>query len=161
MFADNPTHKRVRGLLTGVADGVDQALALLHAGSFGVVVGSFSYMAFDLAALGCGFAATSHLSAIGTLLLGYLVGQLGNLIPIPGGVGGTEAGLVGMFAIYGVDVSHAAAAVVVYRLFELAVPAILGLPAFVLLRRRLLRADHPAAICAPLAFEPVELVARQ
>lgn len=153
--------ERVRGLLTGVADGVDQALALLHAGSFGVVVGSFSYMAFDLAALGCGFAATSHLPAIGTLLLGYLVGQLGNLIPIPGGVGGTEAGLVGMFAIYGVDVSHAAAAVVVYRLFELAVPAILGLPAFVLLRRRLLRADHPAAICAPLAFEPVELVARQ
>ena len=88
--------ERLRGLLTGVADGVDQALALLHAASFGVVVGSFSYMAFDLAALGCAFAATSHLPAIATLLLGYLVGQLGNLIPMPGGVGGTEAGLVGM-----------------------------------------------------------------
>ncbi len=121
------------------ADGVDQAIALLRSHSFGVIVGSFSYMAFDIAALGFGFAAVGHVPALGTLVLGYLIGQLGNLVPLPGGIGGTEGALVGVFALYGVNVSDAAAAVLIYRLFQLAIPTLLGGPAFVMLRRRLMR----------------------
>ncbi len=155
-------HIRValRRLLETTADGVEQAIALLRSRSFGVIVGSFAYLAFDIAALGCGFAAVGRVPAFGTLVLGYLIGQLGNLIPLPGGIGGTELGLVGMFVLYGVNLTTATAAVFVYRLFQLAVPALLGLPAFVLLRRRLLRADRPALVCAPLGLEVVKLPAR-
>jgi uncharacterized protein (TIRG00374 family) len=147
------------GLKTG-ADGVDQAIALLRSHSFGVIVGSFAYMAFDIAALGFGFAAVGHEPTLGTLVLGYLIGQLGNLVPLPGGIGGTEGALIGVFALYGVNLSDATAAVLLYRLFQLAVPALLGVPAFALLRRKLMRTDKPALICAPLALEVVKLPAR-
>jgi uncharacterized protein (TIRG00374 family) len=96
----------------------------------------------------------------GTLVLGYLIGQLGNLIPVPGGIGGTEGALVGMFAIYGVNVPLAVAAVFVYRLFQLAVPALLGAPAFVLLRRKLAHEQQRALVCGPLSVDVVELPAR-
>jgi uncharacterized protein (TIRG00374 family) len=149
--------KAVRGSLEAVADGVDQAKALLRSHSLGVVVGSLAYMGFDIAALGCGFAATGNVPTFGTLVLGYLIGQLGNLIPLPGGVGGTEGALIGVFALYGVGLPEASAAVLAYRLFQLAVPALFGLPAFVMLRRTLMHSDHPAAMCAPLGLDTVKL----
>jgi uncharacterized protein (TIRG00374 family) len=149
--------QRLRDGLKATADGVDLAKSLLRSRSFGVVVGSFAYMAFDIAALGFGFAAVGHVPSFGTLVLGYLIGQLGNLIPLPGGVGGTEGGLVGVFALYHVNVSEAAAAVLIYRLFQLAIPALLGAPAFVLLRRRLARGEHQAELCGSLSVDVVEL----
>ena len=162
------THESLRGKahlalhawLTAGADGVDQAVALLRSHSFGVVVGAFAYMAFDIAALGCGFAAVGQVPAVGTLVLGYLIGQLGNLIPLPGGIGGTEGALIGVFALYGVNVADATAAVLLYRLFQLTVPALLGAPAFIMLRRKLMRSDRPAQVCAPLALDVVHLPAR-
>ena len=110
-------------------------------------------MAFDIAALGFAFAAVGHVPTFGVLVLGYLIGQLGNLVPLPGGIGGTEGALVGVFALYGVNVSDAAAAVLLYRLFQLAIPALLGAPAFVMLRRRLMREEKPASVCAPLGTD--------
>jgi uncharacterized protein (TIRG00374 family) len=150
----------LRSGLGAAADGVEEAIALLRAHSFGVVVGSFAYMAFDIAALGFAFAAVGHAPVFGVLVLGYLIGQLGNLIPIPGGIGGTEGALIGMFVLYGVNVTQATAAVLLYRLFALLVPAALGAPAFVLLRRKLTRADQPALVCAPMALEVVKLPVR-
>jgi uncharacterized protein (TIRG00374 family) len=142
----------LRSGLGAAADGVEEAIALLRAHSLGVVVGSFAYMAFDIAALGFGFAAIGPAPTFGVLVLGYLIGQLGNLIPIPGGIGGTEGALVGMFALYGVSVSDATAAVLAYRLFQLLVPAVLGVPAFVVLRHRLTRSDQAAFLCTPLGM---------
>ncbi|MGO9905711.1 MAG: lysylphosphatidylglycerol synthase transmembrane domain-containing protein [Solirubrobacteraceae bacterium] len=150
----------IRHGLQAAADGLDLAKALLRAHSFGVIVGSLSYMAFDIAALGFGFAAVGHVPPFGTLVMGYLIGQLGNLVPVPGGIGGTEGALVGMFAIYGVNVSDAVAAVFVYRVFQLAVPALLGAPAFVLLRRKLMRKHDRALVCTPLSVDVVELPTR-
>lgn len=150
----------LRDGLAATADGVDLAKELLRSRSFGVLVGSFAYLAFDIAALGFGFAALGHVPAFGILLMGYLVGQLGNLIPLPGGIGGTEGGLVGMFAIYNVNVPLATAAVLIYRLFQLFIPALLGAPAFVLLRRKLAQEHDRAQVCIPLAVEAVELPAR-
>ena len=150
----------LRAWLTAGADGVDQAIALLRSHSFGVIVGSFAYLAFDIASLGFAFAAVGDVPAVGPLVLGYLIGQLGNLVPLPGGVGATEGALIGVFALYGVNVAEATAAVFAYRLFQLVVPALLGAPAFVMLRRRLTLADQPAAMCAPLALDVVKLPAR-
>ena len=139
----------LRSGLGAAADGVDEAIALLRAHSFGVVVGSFAYMAFDIAALGVAFAAVGPAPTFGVLVLGYLIGQLGNLIPVPGGIGGTEGALIGIFALYGVDLTQATAAVLIYRLFQLLIPAFLGAPAFVLLRRKLARSDQPASRVCP------------
>ena len=48
-----------RGLHAG-ADGIEQAILLLRSHSFGVIVGSLAYMAFDIAALGFAFAAVGQ-----------------------------------------------------------------------------------------------------
>jgi uncharacterized protein (TIRG00374 family) len=147
----------VRTWLAVCADGVDQATSLLRSHSVGVVVGSLAYLWFDIAALACGFAAVGTVPRWGTLVLGYLIGQLGNLVPLPGGIGGTEGALVAVFVLYGVGVTEATAAVLIYRLFQLAVPALLGVAAFVMLRRKLLRADRPALVCTPLGLDDVKL----
>ncbi len=150
----------LRGWLAATADGVDQAILLMRGHSLGVVVGSLAYMGFDIAALAFAFAAVGSVPAFGTLVLGYLIGQLGNLIPLPGGVGGTEGALIGVFALYGVNLTDATAAVLAYRLFQLIVPALLGTPAFVLLRRKLMRPEQRALVCEPLAVTVTELPTR-
>lgn len=149
---------RLHGALHAIADGVDLAKSLIRSRSFGIVAGSLGYMGFDIAALGLAFAAVGHVPAFGILVLGYLVGQLGNLVPLPGGIGGTEGGLIGIFALYNVNVSEATAAVLIYRLFQLAIPALLGAPAFVLLRRKLARGEHHAEVCTSLSVDKAELV---
>jgi uncharacterized protein (TIRG00374 family) len=150
----------MRDGLAAAGDGVDLAKTLLRQRSFGVVVGSLAYMGFDIAALGFGFAAIGPVPPLGVLLLGYLIGQLGNLIPLPGGIGGTEGALVGMFVIFNVNVTVATAAVLTYRLFQVSIPALLGAPAFVMMRRRLARTHERAQVCAPLSPEMSELPAR-
>ena len=35
--------------------------------------------------------------------MAYFVGMLGNLLPLPGGLGGVEGGMIGAFAAFGVD----------------------------------------------------------
>jgi uncharacterized protein (TIRG00374 family) len=149
--------RTLRGWLTAAADGVDQAILLLRGHSLGAVLGSLAYMGFDIAALGFGFAAVGSVPSFGTLVLAYLIGQLGNLIPLPGGVGGTEGALIGVFVLYGANLTDATAAVLAYRLFQLVVPAVLGTPAFVLLRRKLMRPDQRALVCEPLAVTVTEL----
>jgi uncharacterized protein (TIRG00374 family) len=139
-----------------VADGVEQAIVLLRMRSFGVVVGSFAYMAFDIAALGFAFAAVGTVPALGTLVLGYLIGQLGGNLPVPGGIGGVDGGLIGVFALYHQPLAITTAAVLIYHTISLWLPALLGSVAFVQLRNTLAREEAPAAMCAPLA-EPIDV----
>ena len=92
------------------------------------------------------------------LLVAYLIGQLGSLIPIPGGIGGVDGGLIGTLVLYGVDAGDAAVAVIAYRGLLLAIPAMLGLPALAVLRRRLRDEEHDIAACAP--GQSVEVLGR-
>ncbi len=103
-----------------------------------MVLGAIGYMAFDVIALAVMFTALGGgAPELGVFVLAYTVGQLGGLVPLPGGVGGTDGGLIAAFALLGTPVGVAAAAVLAYRAFQLGVPAILGLAAFASLRRTL------------------------
>jgi len=138
-------------LVQGIRDGV----VLLRQRPLGVLGGSVGITVFDIAVLGVCFRAFGHSPAIGVLALGYLIGQLGGNIPVPGGIGGLDAGLVGAFALYHQPLAVTTAAVLVYHAIALWVPALLGSLAFVQLRRTLRREREPAALCAPLA-EPID-----
>lgn len=81
--------------------------------------------------------------------MGYLIGELGGLIPIPGGIGGIDAGLVGTLVLYHVPLTAAVGAVLGYRVIALWIPAIVGSAAFVGLRRTLLREADAISVCAP------------
>jgi uncharacterized protein (TIRG00374 family) len=69
--------------------------------------------------------------------MGYLIGQLGGLLPIPGGVGGIDGGLIGTLVVYGAPAAATTAAVLAYRLILFWLPLLLGAVAFWTLRRRL------------------------
>ena len=142
-----------------VGEGVDEALVVLRSRNPAVALGAAGYLLFDVAVLGVCFRAFGNdVPPVGVLLVAYLVGQLGSLIPIPGGIGGVDAGLIGTLVLYGVDATDAAVAVIAYRGLLLAIPAILGLPALALLRRRLRDEAHDIAACAP--GEAVEVLGR-
>ena len=96
-----------------------------------MILGALGYMALDVAALAIAFAALGGgAPEVGGFLLAYTLGQLGGLLPLPGGVGGTDGGLIVAFGLIGTPLAIASAAVIAYRVFQLGVPAILGLAAF-------------------------------
>jgi uncharacterized protein (TIRG00374 family) len=78
--------------------------------------------------------------------MAHLIGQMAGIIPIPGGVGAVDGGLVGALVLYGVPFEAAAAAVLLYRAISLTLPAVLGSIAFLLLRRHL---DEPLVLRTP------------
>lgn len=78
------------------------------------------------------FGVSTHVS---TILLGYRIGQLGGLLPIPGGVGGIDGGLIGALLVYGTPVTGTAAAALAYRTIVFWLPLVVGGVAFGSLRR--------------------------
>jgi uncharacterized protein (TIRG00374 family) len=147
----------VRFARHSLAQGLRDAILLLRRRSPGVLIGSFGTMAFDLAVLGVCFRAFGSSPPLGVLVLGYLIGQLGGNLPVPAGLGGVDAGLIGTFLLYHQPLAATTAAVLVYHAIALWVPGVLGSIAFVQLRRTLQRETRPAAVCSPLA-EPIETV---
>ncbi len=130
-------------------DGVQESFALLRARDPLVVGGCVGYLAFAIAAVGASFQAFGGEGPpIGAFVLAYTLGQVGALIPTPGGVGGTEGGLIGMFVVYGAHAAQAAAAVLAYRVFQLGLPALFGLIAFGRIRRRLRDDELTAEVAA-------------
>jgi len=155
--------RSMRARLAAAADavgaGVDEALRLLRTRDPAILAGAAGYVLFDVAMLGVCFAAFGNdVPPVAVLLVAYLIGQLGSLIPIPGGFGGVDGGLIGTLVLYGVDMTDAAVAVIAYRGLLLSIPALLGLPALAILRRRLRDEAHDIAACAP--GESVEVLGR-
>jgi uncharacterized membrane protein YbhN (UPF0104 family) len=128
--------------------GVREALRLLRTGNPAIVLGSLGYWAFDNVVLWACFHAFGVSPPLTVILMGYLIGQLGGLLPLPGGLGGVEGGLVGTLVVYGVSLTDAVAAVLAYRVIQFWIPLLLALPAFVGLRRGLNRPERPD-LCAP------------
>jgi uncharacterized membrane protein YbhN (UPF0104 family) len=94
------------------------------------LLGSVCWWTGDCAALWAGFQAVGGRPALSVLILAYMLGQLGNTLPLPGGVGGVEPLMLGIFSASGVDLGLAGAAVICYRTIALGIQGILGAGAF-------------------------------
>jgi len=136
-------------------DGVRESLALLRARDPLVIGGCAGYLGFAIAALAASFQAFGGEGPpLAAFVLAYTLGQVGALLPTPGGLGGTEGGLIGMFVVYGAPAAPTTAAVLAYRVFQLGLPALFGLIAFGRIRRRLRDADLTAEVAARFSSEP-------
>jgi uncharacterized membrane protein YbhN (UPF0104 family) len=124
----------VRRSVTG---GVSEAVAIVRSRDPLVFAGALGYWAFDNAVLYATFEAVGDPPPVSVVLLGYLIGQLGGLLPIPGGVGGIDGGLIGTLVVFGAPAATTAAAVFAYRLILFWVPLLVGAVAFASLRRAL------------------------
>ena len=139
----------VSGTLTAIARGVDEAVALLREANAWLIVGIVAYLAFDVMVLWATFRAFGAAPPLAIVWIAYLIGELGGLIPVPGGIGGVDAGLVGTLFLYNVPLTVATSAVLAYRAIALWVPAVLGTGAFVALRRTLRDESLKISVCAP------------
>jgi uncharacterized membrane protein YbhN (UPF0104 family) len=118
--------------------GVRTSIAQLRHGDVLLPLGAVAYYAFDVAALGASFEAFGGGGPpLGVFVLAYTLGHAGALIPTPGGVGGTDGGLIGMFALMDTPLPLATAAVLGYRVFQLGIPVVLGAVSLVRIRGRL------------------------
>jgi uncharacterized protein (TIRG00374 family) len=138
----------VRKALVG---GTREAVQIVHSGNLLVIAGSFGYWAWDNAALWATFHAFGFSPPIAVILLGYLIGQLGGLLPLPGGLGGIDGGLIGTLIVYGTPAAATAAAVLVYRVILFWLPLLVGAVAFISLRRALNDPDRPELCVVPAA----------
>jgi uncharacterized membrane protein YbhN (UPF0104 family) len=136
--------------LDALGDGTREAGRILRRGDWRVIAGSLGYWAFDNGVLWATLRAFGESPAVTLVLMGYLIGQLGGLLPLPGGLGGIDGGLLGALIVYGLPAAAVGAAILAYRVILFWVPLILGGAAFFSLRKGLNDPDRPD-ICDPLA----------
>jgi putative heme transporter len=87
---------------------------------------AIGYWAGDCGVLIVAVHAVHGSAPIAVIVLAYMLGQLGNIAPLPGGVGGVEPAMLGVLTSSGVDPALGAAAVVVYRFISLGFQAVAG-----------------------------------
>jgi uncharacterized membrane protein YbhN (UPF0104 family) len=136
---------RERGSRTAVAliaisGGVEDALFELRRHDWRLL-GAVAYWLFDVLVLFAALAAFGHVASFWVIAMAYLIGLIANSLPVPGGFGVVEGGLVGMLDLFdAAPGSTVVAAVIVYRAISLWVPALIGSAAFFSLRREIGRA---------------------
>jgi uncharacterized membrane protein YbhN (UPF0104 family) len=136
---------RVAVALTALSGGIEDAVRLIRERDWRLL-GAVAYWLFDNLVLYACLAAFGHTPSFWVVAMAYLVGMLANSVPVPGGFLAVEGGLVGMLLLFDVRPASAViAAVIVYRAISLWVPAVIGLLAFLSLRREIGRPVAPAA----------------
>ncbi|HKN94688.1 MAG TPA: lysylphosphatidylglycerol synthase transmembrane domain-containing protein [Thermoleophilaceae bacterium] len=125
---------RVRHVTLSIAAGVRGALGLVRSREPGLV-GGFAWWGFDIAVLWASFHAFGAAPPVAVIVMGYFVGTLANTLPLPGGVGGVDGGMIGAFLAFGVDPATAVLAVLSYRAIAFWLPTLPGLIAYFQLRR--------------------------
>ncbi|GAC1441544.1 MAG: YbhN family protein [Solirubrobacteraceae bacterium] len=116
------------------AIGVRTALALLRTRDPGLL-GAVAWWGFDVAVLWASFHAFGAAPDFTVITMAYFVGMLANVLPLPGGIGGVDGGMIGALLAFGVDSGLAVVAVLVYRGFSFWLPTIPGAVAYFQLRR--------------------------
>jgi uncharacterized membrane protein YbhN (UPF0104 family) len=99
------------------------------------LLGASLFWAFQILVLWAAFHAFGEPPPTAVLIQAFFCGMLGNLLPMPGGVGGVEGGMIGALVAFGVDGGLAVVAVLVYRAFTFWLPLIPGVVAYFQLRK--------------------------
>jgi uncharacterized membrane protein YbhN (UPF0104 family) len=139
---------RIQTLLELTAESIRDTRDLLLKPNWRLL-GALAFLWCDMGVLVMCFAATGHSPPLAEIVLAYQIGQLSNVIPVPGNIGTLDGSMIGMLVLYGVSATPAAAAVVVYHAIALWVPAMLGTIAFLLLRHM----RHEPLIARPTRIE--------
>ncbi len=120
------------------ASGVRTAIGLVRSRDPGLL-GAAAWWGFDIAVLWGMFHAFGSAPSFTVIWMAYFVGMLGNLLPLPGGLGGVEGGMIGAFAAFGVDFNLSVLAVLSYRAISFWLPTLPGVVAYFQLRRTVAR----------------------
>jgi uncharacterized membrane protein YbhN (UPF0104 family) len=126
--------RRLATVPSAAATGVRTGIRLLRTGNPGLL-GAIAWWGFDIATLWACFHAFGAAPPKGVIVMAYFVGWIANALPLPGGIGGVEGGMIGAFTAFDVSVQSAVVAVLAYRAFSFWLPTLPGGVAYVQLRR--------------------------
>ncbi len=129
---------RMANLPASASTGVRGAWAHVRRGDL-VTFGAFVYWGAQVASLWAAFRAFGETPSAAVVTLGFFIGMLGNLLPLPGGVGGVDGGMYGALTALGSGGGVAVLAILAYRLFAFWLPTIPGFIAYLQLRRTVAR----------------------
>lgn len=99
------------------------------------LLAAIGYWAFDVAVLYVSLKAFGATATVAVVVMGYFLGTLGSLLPLPAGIGGVEGGMIGALAAFGLPGGRAVAGVLAYRLISHWLPTLPGILGYVALRR--------------------------
>ncbi len=117
-----------------VSSGLRGALALLARRDV-ALGGAVGWWAFDVAVLWACLHAFGVPPPFAVVVMAYFTGMLANTLPLPGGIGGVEGGMIGALIAFGVADGLAIVSVLSYRAFAFWLPTIPGVISYVRLRR--------------------------
>jgi uncharacterized membrane protein YbhN (UPF0104 family) len=120
------------------ASGVRTAIDLMRSRNPGLL-GAIAWWGFDISVVWAMFHAYGSAPPFTVIWMAYFVGQFGNLLPLPGGLGGVEGAMIGAFAAFGVDFNLSVLAVLSYRGVSFWLPTVPGAIAYFQLRRTVSR----------------------
>jgi putative heme transporter len=103
------------------------------------LMGTLGWWGFNVGVLWASCKAFGHAPPIAVVIQAYFVGLLANLLPLPGGIGGVDGGMIGALIAFDVDPGVAVVAVLVYRGFAFWLPTLPGAIAYLQLRRTVAR----------------------
>ena len=109
------------------------------------VLGALAGWGFDIGVLWAAFHAFGHSPPGAVLVMSYYVGSLANVLPLPGGIGGVEGGMIGAFLAFGVPGHLALLSVLAYRTISYWLPTVPGALAYWRLRRQFAASPAPDA----------------
>jgi uncharacterized protein (TIRG00374 family) len=118
--------------------GVRMAISLVRTRDW-FLLGAVGWWAFDIAVLWACFNAFGHAPPGAVIVMAYFVGMLGNTLPLPGGIGGVDGGMIGAFTAFGVNAELSLVSVLAYRAFAFWLPTLPGGVAYIQLRRTVQR----------------------
>jgi len=131
--------QKAANLPAAISAGIRISVQLVRTGDL-ALVGSIAYWGFNIAILWASFKAFGEAPPWAVIVMGYFVGMLANLLPLPGGVGGVDGGMIGAFVAFGGESKDSIiVAVLTYRLFAFYLPTIPGAVAYLQLRRTVAR----------------------
>jgi uncharacterized membrane protein YbhN (UPF0104 family) len=116
------------------ANGVRTALSLVRSRN-PYLLGALAWWGFDIAVLWACFHAFGASPPKGVIVMSYFVGMVGNTLPLPGGIGGVDGGMIGAFTAFGIGVEVSIVSVLAYRAFAFWLPTLPGAVAYLQLRR--------------------------
>jgi uncharacterized protein (TIRG00374 family) len=133
------TVRRLATVPSTIAVGTREALAYVRDPSRGgiAIVGAVGFWAAQIGILWASFQAFGVEVPLAVVVQAFFVGMVANLIPLPGGVGAVDAGLLGAFHLFGVDTVFAP--VLLYRVMAFWLPIPPGIVAFLQLRQTVKR----------------------
>jgi uncharacterized protein (TIRG00374 family) len=130
--------RRITAAPAVVARGVRTAITLVRSRD-PALLGAVAWWGFDIAVLWACFHAFGASPPKGVIVMSYFVGMLGNTLPLPGGIGGVDGGMIGAFTAFGVPVQVTVVSVLAYRVFAFWLPTLPGAVAYLQLRRTVQR----------------------